>query len=382
MTIAVDKTFVEQNEAWEWLIGNARLVRYSGLLLGAHLAHAGLIMLWAGSTTLQELQRLQTDVPLGDQHMTVLPHLATFGLGIGNGGLVVDAYPYLVVAAFHLVSSAVLAAGGLFHIVRGPADLSKGTGRSVLFHVNWQSPKNLGIILGHHLLFLGLGAIGLYWKATDGGGLYDAVTHSVRVVQQPTLNPATILGYLGGQTAIGYSPWGLAAVDNLEDLVGGHLLIGILLLGGGVWHILVPMLPWAKKVLQVSGEALLSYSLGGLAFIGFASTAFASHNTLAYPTELYGSDTLSLVNGQLSVATIALIGHLWHAYRVRSGVLLEQIYADWKWQMMTPLEIVRVPAIASVPEIQPVADQLIADGPTELAMAASVVDTEAVETKG
>lgn len=343
MTIAVDKTFVEQNETLEWLIGNARLVRYSGLLLGAHLAHAGLIMLWAGTTTLQELQRLQMDIPLGDQHLTVLPHLATLGLGMGDRGMVIDSYPYLVVAAIHLVSSAVLAAGGLFHIVRGPADLSKGSGRSSMFHIHWQSPKSLGIILGHHLLFLGFGAIALYWKATDGGGLYDALTHSVRVVEHPTFNPATIFGYLGGQTAMGYSPWGLAAVDTLEDLVGGHLWLGIMLLSGGMWHILVPMLPWARKVLSVSGEALLSYSLGGLAFIGFVSTAFAAHNTLAYPPELYGSETLGRVNGQLLVASIALIGHLWHAYRVRTGVLLEAIYAEWNWQMMTPLPVEKLP---------------------------------------
>ena len=38
MTVSVAKTYVENNEKYEWLIGNARLVRYSGLLLGAHLA--------------------------------------------------------------------------------------------------------------------------------------------------------------------------------------------------------------------------------------------------------------------------------------------------------------------------------------------------------
>ncbi len=346
MTVSVAKTYVEHNKKYEWLIGNARLVRYSGLLLGAHLAHAALIVLWAGSTTLSELQRLQLGVPLGEQHMTVLPHIATLGFGVGPGGTIVDAYPYLVIAALHLVSSAVLAAGGLYHIVKGPADLSKGSGRSKMFHINWQDPRRLGLILGHHLLFLGLGAIALYWKATDGGGLYDGVSHMVRVVRQPTVNPVVIFGYLAGQTPTGYSQWGLAAVDNLEDIVGGHLWIGIVLLAGGIWHILVPMLPWARRVLQVSGEALLSYSLGGLAFMGFLSAAFASHNSLAYPTELYGDDTLGLANGQLLVATIALVGHLWHTYRVRSGELLEQVYAEWNWQMMIP---VPRPVIAEEP---------------------------------
>ncbi|MEB3881873.1 chlorophyll a/b binding light-harvesting protein, partial [Lyngbya sp. CCY1209] len=37
--------------------GNARLTDLSGRLLGAHVAHAGLIVLWAGAMTLFELNQ-------------------------------------------------------------------------------------------------------------------------------------------------------------------------------------------------------------------------------------------------------------------------------------------------------------------------------------
>jgi len=318
LTISLDKTFAANNPKNEWLVGNARLVSFSGLLLGAHLAHAALILLWAGSFTLIEVSQLQPDLPLGEQGFTLLPHLALLGWGVSDGGLVTNTYPYVVVGMLHLVSSAVLAAGGLFHIVRGPAKLEEGQGTTQKFGYTWDDDRQLTLILGHHLLFLGAGALGLYLKATRWGGLYDGQLHQVHLIE-PTVNPARLLGYLAGQAPDGFTWWGLAAANNLEDIVGGHLVVAVLLIGGGIWHILTPMIPAFKKFVRVEGEALLSYSLGGVAFMAFLSCAYVSHNIAAYPTDLFGSDRLSLANVQLLLGSVALIGHIWHAYRVIVG---------------------------------------------------------------
>ncbi|NJK39708.1 MAG: chlorophyll a/b binding light-harvesting protein [Oscillatoriales cyanobacterium RM2_1_1] len=328
MTVAVPQTIPQTTsqtpKQYTWSAGNARFTHLSGKLLGAHIAHAGLIVLWAGAMTLFELSRFDPSLPMYEQGLILLPHLASLGIGVGAGGAVVNTYPYFAIGVIHLVSSAVLGAGGLYHSLIGPDVLPQEKSFSGFFGYDWSDKGKMTTIIGIHLILLGLGAWFLVGKALFWGGLYDPTVENVRVVTDPTLNPGRIFSYLFGLQGAK----GMAAVDNLEDLVGGHVWIGFVCILGGIWHIATKPFAWAQRSLYWTGEAYLSYSLGALAYMGFLGGYFATFNTLAYPEVFYGPisvagvDVVSartwLANSHFVLSGVLLIGHIWHAIRVRT----------------------------------------------------------------
>ena len=276
----------QESSGFAWWSGNARLINLSGKLLGAHVAHAGLIVFWAGAMTLFEVSHFVPEKPMYEQGLILLPHLATLGWGVGAGGEVFDTFPYFVVGVLHLISSAVLGFGGIYHAVRGPETLEE---YSAFFGYDWKDKNKMTNIIGFHLIILGCGALLLVLKAMFFGGVYDTWAPGggdVRVITNPTLNPAVIFGYLI-KAPFGGEGW-IISVDNMEDVIGGHIWIGFTCIAGGIWHIFTKPFAWSRRASIWSGEAYLSYSLGALSLMGFIASVMVWFNNTAYPSEFYG----------------------------------------------------------------------------------------------
>jgi photosystem II CP43 chlorophyll apoprotein len=275
-----------ESTGFAWWSGNARLINLSGKLLGAHVSHAGLIVFWAGAMMLFEVAHFVPEKPMYEQGFILMPHVATLGWGIGPGGEVTDVFPFFVVGVLHLISSAVLGLGGVYHALRGPDTLEE---YSSFFGYDWKDKNQMTNIIGYHLILLGCGALLLVFKAMFFGGVYDTWAPGggdVRIINNPTLNPAVIFGYLV-RSPFGGEGW-LVGVDNMEDIIGGHIWIGLICIGGGIWHILTKPFAWARRALIWSGEAYLSYSLGAVSLMAFIASCFVWFNNTAYPSEFYG----------------------------------------------------------------------------------------------
>ncbi|MEM9449717.1 MAG: chlorophyll a/b binding light-harvesting protein [Cyanobacteria bacterium P01_E01_bin.6] len=336
-------TTVQSLESIPFRAGNARLVELSGKLLGAHVAHAGLIVFWAGAITLFEVSRCDLTQPMYEQGLILLPNLARLGIGVTDGGVIVSTYPYFVVGALHLISSAFLGAGGLFHSLFG---IEKLDDKFSFFGYRWNDADKMTTILGIHLGLLGLGCLLLVAKAMAVGGLYDPALQQVRLVTTPTFDPSVIFGYLVGTQG----HFWLASVDSLEDVVGGHIYMAVILLVGGAWHIKSSPFNWAKKLFVWTGEAYLSYSIGAVSLMAFVATLFVSVNTTVFPPEFFGpalglgfdrfpyffspdgelTSRVWLANTHFWLGFFFLQGHLFHAlraagYSFKEGRMIQSI---------------------------------------------------------
>ena len=82
----------------------------------------------------------------------LLPHLATLGYGVGPGGEVVDTFPYFVSGVLHLISSAVLGFGGVYHSLVGPETLEESF---PFFGYVWKDKNKMTTILGYSSSYFG-----------------------------------------------------------------------------------------------------------------------------------------------------------------------------------------------------------------------------------
>ena len=112
---------------YSWWSGNARFIYLSGKFLGAHLAHASLMVLWSGCICLFEVSHFVLERPMYEQGCILLPHLASLGLCIGPGGEVTSLYSYSVIGVLHVISSCIIGLGGLYHSVFSSDRLEEST---------------------------------------------------------------------------------------------------------------------------------------------------------------------------------------------------------------------------------------------------------------
>ncbi|CAN6482897.1 unnamed protein product [Victoria cruziana] len=220
-----------------------------------------------------EVAHFIPEKPMYEQGLILLPHLATLGWGVGPGGEVVATFPYFVSGVLHLISFAVLGFGSIYHALLGPETLEESF---LFFSYIWKDRNKMTIILSIHLILLGLGAFLLVFKALYFGGIYDTWAPGdgdIRRITNLTLSPSIIFGYL-------------LNVDDLEDIIGGHVWLGSICILGGIWHILTKPFAWAHLAFVWSREAYLSYSLGALSIFYFTA-CFIWFNNTTYPSEFY-----------------------------------------------------------------------------------------------
>jgi len=243
------------------------------------------MVFWAGAMVLFEVSHFVPEKPLYEQGFILIQHLASLGWGVGPGGEITSTVPYFAVGVIHLISSAILGFGGIYHSLLGPDTLEESF---PFFGYDWRDKNKMTTILGIHLILLGIGSFLLVIKATYIG-IYDTWAPGggdVRKILSPTLNAAVIFGYLV-KSPFGGDGW-IVSINNMEDLVGGHIWVGILCISGGIWHILTKPFAWVRRTFVWSGEAYLSYSLAALASMGITAAVFVWYNNTAYPSEFYG----------------------------------------------------------------------------------------------
>jgi photosystem II CP43 chlorophyll apoprotein len=275
---------------YSWWSGNARFIYLSGKFLGAHLSHASLIVLWAGSISLFEVSHFVLERPMYEQGCILLPHLASLAFSVGPGGEVTSLYSYFVIGVLHLISSSLIALGGLYHSLLASDRLEEST-YGLLFSYNWQDRFRITAILGAHLLVLGVASLVLYIKAVYLSGVYDTWSSGggdVRSIKKYdlSLNPYVLSRYIV-RPPFGSSGW-ILSVNNMEDLVGGHYWVAFYLILGGIWHVQTRPLSIIQRGYTWSAEAYLSYSLSALAVCGFVAALFSWYNNTAYPSEVFG----------------------------------------------------------------------------------------------
>jgi len=104
------------------------------------------------------------------------------------------------------------------------------------------------------------------------GGVYDPWAPGggdLRRIQEPSTSAQTIGGYILA-SPFGGDGW-IVRVDSFEDIVGGHFVVAIGCIFGGIWHISTGPWGWTRRAFVWSGKAYLSNSLAALSVMGLTA---------------------------------------------------------------------------------------------------------------
>ncbi len=328
------QTYGNPDVTYGWWAGNAGVTNKSGKFIAAHIAHTGLIAFAAGGSTLWELARYNPEIPMGHQSSIFLAHLASIGIGFDEAGAWTGA-GVASIAIVHLVLSMVYGAGGLLHSVLFVGDMQDSeVPQARKFKLEWDNPDNQTFILGHHLLFFGVACIWFVeWARIHG--IYDPAIGAVRQVEY-NLNLTNIWNH----------QFDFLAIDNLEDVMGGHAFLAFVEITGGAFHIATKQVGEYTKFKGaglLSAESILSFSCAGIGWMAVVAAFWCAQNTTVYPEAWYGEalilkfgvapywiDSVDLSGGpaffghttRAALANVHyyfgfffLQGHLWHALR-------------------------------------------------------------------
>jgi len=337
------QTYGNPDVTYGWWVGNSVVTNKSSRFIGSHVAHTGLICFAAGASTLWDLGRYDPSLPMGHQGLVSIPHLATLGLGFDEAG-VWTGVGVATIGIFHLIFSLVYGLAGLLHSRVFSEDTQNSSGlfaegrpehrQAARYKLEWDNPDNQTFILGHHLIFFGVACIWFVeWARIHG--IYDPAIGEIRTV---------FPGY-GDFGRIWGHQFDFLSIDSLEEVMEGHAFLAFVEITGGAFHIATRQFGEYTKFKGaglLSAEAVLSWSLAGVGWMGIIVAFWCAQNTTVYPEAWYGEplifkfgispywvDSVGSIDGApLGHTTRAWLsnvhyylgffliqGHLWHALR-------------------------------------------------------------------
>ncbi|KAK6767752.1 hypothetical protein RDI58_030988 [Solanum bulbocastanum] len=254
-----------------------------------------------------------------EQGLILLPHLATLGWGVGPGGEVIDTFPYFVSGVLHLISSAVLGFGGIYHALLGPETLEESF---PFFGYVWKDRNKMTTILGALAVFGFIACCFVWFNNTAYPSEFYGPTG-------PEASQAQAFTFLVRDQRLG------ANVGSAQGPTGlGKYLMrsptGEVIFGGETmrfWDLRAPWLeplrgpngldlsrlkkdiqPWQERR---SAEYMTHAPLGSLNSVGGVATEINAVN--------YVSPRSWLATSHFVLGFFFFVGHLWHAGRARAA---------------------------------------------------------------